>query len=478
MNFQFDQPVLLTRSPHWSRAVVWSIVGVTVFSIAWACIAKTEEAVSAIGKLQPQGAVQDVKVPVNGVVKTVGVRDGQRVKKGDLLLTLDSEAAAAQVKSAQTVREAFLKENQFYRAVLGGNFASADQSLKLPVGLTALTGNRVALVEENQLYRSQLNQAADPTLSADQQLRLRAAQAETTSRHAAAQLETEQLQRQLAETQVKLVDAQNTLQINQQIYSDLAPVAQAGAMSRVQILKQKQAFQTSQAQLAQLQQEKKRLELAIAQSQQKFQNTVAISTQDVLLKIADNEKKIAEIDSQLNKLIVENEKQIAEVDSQLKQAQVTLQYQEIRSPVDGTVFDLKATGPGFVANSVEPVLKVVPDNTLQAEVYITNRDIGFIKEGMPVDVRIDSFPFSEFGDVKGELISVGSDALPPDQTHQFYRFPAKIRLNQQILKANGRELPLQSGMAVSTNIKVRDRAVISILTDGFARQIESLKNVR
>jgi hemolysin D len=476
MNVHFDQPIILQRSPRWSRAVVWSIVGVTVFGVLWACIAKIEESVPATGKLEPQGAVKEVKVPLNGVVKTISVRDGQKVKQGDLLLTLDSTIAQAQLEASKKVRDAIAQENQYYRAVLGGT--AAPTALNLSVGLEALTRSRSTLVEENRLYRAQLTQTSDPNFSAEQQLRLKSAQAESSSREASAQLETAQLERQLAQAKVQLLNAQNTLKINQQIYAGLAPIAREGAVSRIQILKQQQQYQTSQAEVAQFQAEAQRLELAIVQSQQKLQNTVAVSTQDTLLKIAENEKKIAEIDTQLNKLIIENEKKIAETDNQLKQTQVTLQYQEIRAPVDGTVFDLKATNPGFVANSAEPILKVVPDNTLQVEVFITNKDIGFVREGMPVDVRIDSFPFSEYGDVKGELLSVGSDALPPTEVRPVYTFPAKIRLKQNTLKANGRELALQSGMSVSVNIKVRDRPIISILTDSFTQQIESLKNVR
>ena len=135
-------------------------------------------------------------------------------------------------------------------------------------------------------------------------------------------------------------------------------------------------------------------------------------------------------------------------------------------------------GAGFVANSAEPLLKIVPNNTLIAEVFITNKDIGFVKEGMPVDVRIDSFPFSEFGDIKGQLVSVGSDALPPDEIQPYYRFPAKVRLEQQFLRVREREVFLQSGMSVNANIKIRKRTVMSIFTDSFVHQLESLKFVR
>jgi HlyD family secretion protein len=131
-----------------------------------------------------------------------------------------------------------------------------------------------------------------------------------------------------------------------------------------------------------------------------------------------------------------------------------------------------------VANQTEPILKIVPDDTLVAKVFITNKDIGFVREGMPVDVRIDSFPYSEFGDVKGKLIWIGSDALPPEQIRPFYSFPAKIQLERQSLVINDKKVPLQSGMSISTNIRVRDRTVMSIFTDLFVDKTDSLKNVR
>jgi HlyD family secretion protein len=98
---------------------------------------------------------------------------------------------------------------------------------------------------------------------------------------------------------------------------------------------------------------------------------------------------------------------------------------------------------------------------------------------MKADVRIDSFPFSEFGDIKGELIDIGSDALPPDENYKFYRFPARIRLDKQYLDIRDKRISLQSGMSLSANIKVREeRTVISLFTELFTNQVESLKGVR
>lgn len=481
---RFDQPVVLQQSPMLSRAIVWTIIGVTTSVLVWASVATIEEAVSASGKLEPQGEVKEVQVPVSGVVKAVYVKDGQRVKKGDLLLSLDPTVSRSQINSLNKVRTALIEENQFYRLQMNKLFSPAVIErevalLKLPAGIASLAKSRATLAAENRLYQAQLGSLTQGVaLTPEQQERLQSSQAELNTRFAAARLETEQLKKQLRQNELQLANTQDILALNQGILKDLDRLANEGGISRIQFLKQKQEVQTRQAEVERLTQEDARLRLTIAQAQEKANNTLALTRNDTLTKTSDNEKDIAEIDSQFTKAIVENEKRIAEIDSQLSQANQTSQYEKLHSPVNGIVFDMKANTPGFVTNTSDPVLKIVPNDNLVAKVFITNSDIGFVKEGMQVDVRIDSFPFSEFGDIKGELVSVGSDALPPTEVRQFYSFPAKIRLDRQTLLINNREIPLQSGMSLNANIKIRNRTVMSIFTDLFTQQIESLKFVR
>ena len=120
----------------------------------------------------------------------------------------------------------------------------------------------------------------------------------------------------------------------------------------------------------------------------------------------------------------------------------------------------------------------MPADRLQARVEISNVDIGFIKEGLPVNVSVDSFPSGEFGYIKGKLIKLGSDALPPDQRSPQYRFPATIFLEEQSVLAGDQQLNLQSGMGVSANIKLRSRPVISIISDLFTKQMDGVKRFR
>ena len=483
-NGKFDQSVILRQSKNWSRAILWTIVGVTTFGIIWASIAKIEQAVPAQGKLEPQGTVKEIQAPVGGVVTQIHVEEGQHVEKGDLLLSLDPTATQAQVTSLSKIRASLVKENQFYRSQLNDSTAPTitEQELSeldIPPELASLTKSRKALIAENELYRIELNGDTKGTnLTLGQRERLRFSSAELNSRVASSKLEIGQLERQLNQNQVQLANSKSRYEVERGILNEITPLAEQGAVPRIQFLKQQQEVKTRQAEVDQLLQEQARLDLDISQAKQQLENTVALSQKDLTTQMATNEKQLAEIDSQINKFIVDNQQKITEIDSQLSQAKVNLGYQELRSPVSGKVFDMKPSAPGFVTNTTEPILKIVPEDALVAKVYLTNKDIGFVREGMPADVRIDSFPFSEFGDVKGELVWIGSDALPPDQIRPYYTFPAKVRLNQQSLQINGRKIALQSGMSVSTNIRVRDRTVLSIFTDLFVDKTDSLKNVR
>ncbi|MEM7553928.1 MAG: HlyD family efflux transporter periplasmic adaptor subunit [Cyanobacteria bacterium P01_A01_bin.84] len=484
LQYQFDQSVLLEQSPTWSRAIAWGIVSISTFTVIWASVTKIEVSIPAPGKLEPQGSVVDIQAPVGGVVKKIHVKNGKQIKSGDTLITLEQATAKAQLKSLQKNRLALREENEFYRRQLSGEVPpnlvlQETAKLKIPTQLVMLTQSRARISSENRLYRTQLNGSTTGiVLTPEQELRLQSRRMDLQSRLADIKLEKAKTEEKLRQNQLQLVNSRQILEINQKIIKDMEPVVREGALPRNMFLNQRRELLKAKADVERLTKEKQQLKLAIAQTQEKVRNTQAISKEDLLSKITTNEKSIASIDSQLTKVILENQQKINEIDSQLSQIKVTLKYQTILSPINGTVFELKPSLPGFVVNSSEPMLKVVPNDNLIAKVFITNKDIGFVQQGQKVDIRIDSFPFHEFGDIKGELIWIGSDALPPDQIHPFYRFPAKVRLNKQILLNNGGKLKLQSGMSVSTNIKLRKRTIISIFTDMVLKKVESFKFFR
>ncbi|PSF38790.1 hemolysin secretion protein D [Aphanothece hegewaldii CCALA 016] len=532
-----EKSVILRQSPTWSRGVTLTIIGVTVAGILWAALAKIEQVIPAKGELKPQGKVKEIQVPVSGVVREVLIKDGDTVTKDTVLLKLDSTASKAELASFRKIQNQVRQENQFYRALMNDEIQPSELSsklleLKLPKDVAILAKNRMEIVAENQLYQVQVGEkVAGAVFRPEQVSRLQAANNESKTRSSAARLDIGQIQKQLTQNQVLLEDAkaqlivdrqvlaeikdrndrtieqsQRSLEIEKNILKDIEPLGAEGAIARYQINKQKQSvndrqgeiikqkadglieynkqnqqMQNRMADIAKYQEENKRLQYAISQAQEKYYNTNAQTEKDVRDRMAENQKRISEVDSQLSKIVFENDKKLAELDSQISQAEQTLKYQELRAPVDGTVFDLQAA-PGFVPKTgqAEALLKIVPKDHLIAEVDITNADIGFVRIGQKADIRIDSFPYSEYGDIKGEVIWVGTDALPPDEIHRDYRFPARIRLDQQSLRLkDANSGPLQSGMSVSANIKINEnRTVLSLFTELFSKKVDTLKEIR
>ncbi|MGF1541087.1 MAG: response regulator [Pleurocapsa sp.] len=532
---KFEQTVILRQSPKWSRATIYGVVGVTAFAIIWSFVAKIEQVVPAQGQIQPLGKLQEIQVPTNGVVEKVAVEEGQRVEKGDLLLVLDSTTSEAQLKSLQQVNNSLTQENKFYRALMneeidGNQIEATIAKLDIPREITYLTRNRTELKAETEMFRAQLGETT-ATLAPEQQARLQASQAELRSRVTAARLEVEQLEKQLNQNQLQLADnreqlttaklvlaeikqrnqesmvqLEESLKIERETLASIEPLVAEGALSKLQADRQRQQvsdristlvdrrssgtieydrqqqeIKTLQAEIQRLLEEEQRLRLNIAQAQEEFTNTTTFSEKDLLDKIAENRKRIAEIDTQLNRTIVNNDKQIAETTSQMSNAQQTLKYQTIVAPVSGAIFDLRAY-PGYVPPSgqaAQPVLQIVPEDELVAEVFITPENIGFVQKGMKTDVRISAFPYSEFGDVKGEVVSISKSALAPEPPYDFFRYVAKINLDQPYITIRGEKTPLQSGMSVQANIKVREnRTVFSLFGEKFFTGLDKFKEVR
>jgi len=178
--------------------------------------------------------------------------------------------------------------------------------------------------------------------------------------------------------------------------------------------------------------------------------------------------------------------ELANLQSQLTETEVTLRYQSLRSPVDGIVFDLKPKNPGYAGQGTEPLMKIVPFNALEAKVEISSSDIGFVRKGMEVDISIDSFPASDFGALMGKVDQLGSDALAPDQAKQRneYRFPALIKFDAKDFKlkdgkyiwiSKNKALPLQVGMSLTANIKLRKVSYLQLLLGSFKDKAAALK---
>ena len=361
---KFDESVL-QQGRFWMRTVTWSLIGTTVFGIAWLAIARTEEIVVAKGQLEPVGSVQDIQMPVGGVVDDILVEEGETVKKGEILMKLDTEASEQQ-------------------------FQSLESSIKLKG------------IERNKY--SEMNSA-----------------------------------------QIQMLEKNLTLQL--EILDRYQQLEESGAASELQFLSQRNTVEETRGRLMQAK--------------------------------ADRFRQLSLLDQQL-----------AELKSRLAEVRVTLRYQQLKSPVDGVVFDLQPTASGFTAQSTQTVMKVVPFGALEAKVEVPSNKIGFVKipvgcpkklaNCMNADISIDSYPSTDFGVIEGKVTSIASDALAPDQQEQRqeFSFPVTIQLNKQILQLkSGAKLPLQVGMSLTANIKLRKVSYLQLLLGEFQDKAESLQRL-
>ena len=210
------------------------------------------------------------------------------------------------------------------------------------------------------------------------------------------------------------------------------------------------------------------------------------------IQLLQQEDRVQQVQGQLEKITVDRERQLSQLDQQIQTLKsdlanlnsqrtsqvVKLRYQEIRSPVEGIVFDLKPTASGFVARGSEPVMTIVPIDTLEARVAVPSNKIGFIHNGQSTDLSIDSYRATDFGVLKGVVRKIGSDALPPDPTTGIagYRFPVDIQLkSQSLVLKDGQALPLQVGMSLTANIKLRKVSYLQLLMGGLRDRSESLR---
>ena len=369
MNSSTRDESVLRQSGRWAYLTTWGLIATTGLSISWLVLAKTEEVVVAPGTLVPIGSVQEIQMPMGGIVEEILVKDGDQVKANDILIRLDTEASAERLRST-------------------------NESLKFKLKQLDLKN-----IELKQYIR--LNNDSIDTLT------------------------------EKVSFEQEILDRYNSL-------------AKVGAAAELQSLQQRNTVREVKGRLS---------ETRLDGLRQK-----AILNQDIQRLKLD----------------------VARLNSELAEVRMTLRYQVLKAPVDGVVFDLQPKGKGFTGQSSETLMKIVPGNALEAKVEIPSSDIGFVRHGMQVDLSIDSFPATDFGVLHGRVDRIGSDALAPDPAKQEfeYRYPAIIGLKSQTLpQKDGKNLPLQPGMSLTANIKLRKVSYLQLLLGGFKNKTDSLRQL-
>lgn len=400
----------LKPSRKWNSIVIWTLVYIAGFGFIWAVFARVDETVQSLGKLEPRGTTIDVKVPVGGVIKQILVKEGEIVDKDQILLQLDTTAAESKLKALRLVKLQIKADILLSKMQLG--------------------------------YQVNIDELSD-----NQKFRLDSLKKEYDSRIEASKNDVKQSEFSINSAFENLKSIEKTLTVREEILENLKPLQEIGGISKVKFLKEEVEVLQLRGRVASAKAELSKAKENFLQTKNRLENTIAASNIDFSTKIEENNKQLAQLENQIN------------------EALLTLSYQELQSPVNGIVFDLQPAVPGYVVNSNLPILKIVPSDDLVARVFISNRDIAFIKKGQRAKIRVDAYPYNEFGELSGVIDSIGSDVLEPNQEYDFYRFPVTIKLDNPFIIRRKKKLPLITGMSLSANMVLRSRPVISLFTE-------------
>ena len=401
----------LDSSRKWNKIIIWTFVSFATFGIAWSVVARVDETVQSIGKLEPKGTTIDVKVPMGGVIEKILVKEGELVEKDQILLKLDTTAASFKLETLRRLKSQI----------------NADILL-----------SKIQLGEKKDIKNLTLNQ----------KIKLNSLTNEYDSRIGASASAVKQIEFQKESITENLKSQKEVLKIREEILRNLKDVTDIGGLSKIKYLKEQQEVIQLRGRVKSTNSELEKISETLEESKNKLNNTIAASKIDFSSKIE------------------ENVKQVSQIENQISDTKLTLKYQEIVSPLDGLVFDLQPAAPGYVVgNNEKPILKIVPIDSIVARIFISNRDIAFVKIGQTVKIRVDAYPYNEFGEIEGSIDSIGSDVLEPDEQFNYYRFPVTVKIDEPYILHKKKKLPLITGMSLSVNIVLRQRPVISLFTE-------------
>ncbi|WP_017306770.1 HlyD family efflux transporter periplasmic adaptor subunit [Spirulina subsalsa] len=532
----FTQPLSFPAS---IPSGILTLITVLAFLITWASLATVEEVVSASGEIQTKTPIQDLQTPITGMVKTIHVQEGDTVEAGQILMEFDNRQIVAELTAVEQQMLSLHAQNQFYQ--LAQQNLSPEETkakiidLELPPQLIPLIQDRALLVSENQVYQQLLRQQGGENLPPIDRLRLQVHDANFRTQQQTIQLGITQLQEQLqqnrrqqAETYQKLEQETAQLrrisnhnrevlqalqrQINQEetvlrqrealladdVISPLQYEQQRQKVGALQqeflrerhqreqaFLQQMQGAESQQNRLKQLQDQGKSLQLAIAQSQSKAQNLITQWQTAYLDRIADNSKRIAEIDRYLTQTMLANHQRLAILSQQQNILAQQLEQHTLYAPISGVIFDLKSVNAGQIINPQQTLGKVVPQDGFMVQLKVRPQDVAQLQENQPARLQLDSQPFALKGlKLNAQIEQIGADRLPPNELSPFEHFPVTLSLDWENLNPNDHTQPeqntsqkLRSGMTLRGHIKVgENRRVIELVWDWLREKTLNLES--
>jgi hemolysin D len=427
------------------RATAATIALVFCVALLWAWWGTIDIVASATGKVLPGDGTKVLQPFETGVVRSIRVQDGQAVKVGDVLIELDPTVNAAE---RDHLRNDLLAER---------------------LNITRL---RAALADSDDPAAAFMPPAgADPELVATQRQLLLNQVTEHRAKIAA-------LLRQQAQKEAEQATTSATIHKLETII----PVIQSRVDIRKTLVEKELGSKLSYFEVLQL----------LVEQQEEFnvQNSHLHETEAAIATIRETRgQAAAEYRHALSDELAKSEQKANGLGQDLIKAEQRTRLQQLTAPVDGVVQQLAIHTVGGVVTPAQSLLVVVPsDSPLEIEAMVSNHDIGFVHAGQQAEIKIDTFNFTRYGLLHGQVLSVSQDAVIRDRQQgrssdrslgtqnetsepkgQELNYSARISLDRAQMQIDDRVVNLSPGMAVTAEIRTGSRTVLSYLLSPLLR---------
>ena len=411
------------------RLTLWVIVLLFASGVTWASIGRMDIVAVATGKVVPNGQIKKIQAIDSARVEVINVQEGQRVKKDQVLLVLDDDSLMAE-------KNEILAKKDFLEIDL--------QRTRSQLQLFEISQNKTAHQRQSALLKG-----LDHIAAARWQEYLDALNV-------------------LRSSMDKLAYEKNALNAQLDKYKELLPILNQKT-ENLHTLKQKQLV-AEQMYLEQKQQ--------LIETQQDYKSSLS-RLDELSAEINEMEHQYAQYQSEFKRVLLEKEDEIIQslltLQQQLARTENRIEGFHLQSPVDGVVQQLTTHTIGGVVTAGETVMMIVPDDAeLEIEAFFENKDIGFVKIGQQVEIKIDAFPFTKYGLVEGVISHLSEDAIVDEKRGLIFK--AVISIDKESMESISKPVFISPGMTVAVEAKTGSRRLIEYFLSPLMRyQHESIR---
>ncbi|MDD2063430.1 Hemolysin secretion protein D, chromosomal [compost metagenome] len=400
------------------RYIQWTIMLFAALALIWACVGEIDVVATATGKIVPSGKTKVIQPNEVAVVKAIYVHDGQQVKAGELLVELDSQITGAEVERLHSELLGVQVDSARARLLLQAIKDKAEPALVSGIIPNATPAQQESLQRWVQGQYLELRAALDQS---DAQI--------------------EQREAEIRSIRASITALSKTLPISRELAADYRGLLDKQFVAKHAYLEKEQILLDQERELAQQKARISELKAALKAAQQQRTGVLAQTRRAMLDLQNDADVRAAGLTQELRK---------AEQRNRLTQ---------LTAPVDGTVQQLAIHTQGGVVTQAQPLMVIVPsDQAVEVDAKLENKDVGFVRPGQAVEVKIETFNFTKYGVIDGTVVSVSSDAIEDEKFGLVYS--VRIQLNKNMILVGENLIALSPGMAVTAELKTDKRKVI------------------